>query len=118
MNIIIAAADHARLIAAMELALASAALGKAPRLFLQGDAARLIALPLAAPSDALRRGAGLPDLVTIWEEVVATEVPIIACQSALLLAGLTMADIPPEAQSGGLISFLTGGAPDHPMVVY
>lgn len=118
MNIIIASADHARLIAAMEMALASAALGKTPRLFLQGEAAGLMALPLAAPSDDARRAAGLPDLATIWEEVAAMEVPVIACQSGLLLAGLTMANLPSEAQAGGLISFLTSGPDDNPTLVY
>ena len=118
MNIIIASACPARLIAALELALATAALGRQPRLFLQAEAAGLIALPLTAPSDAARRSAGLPDLAAIWEEATAMAVPVIACQSGLALAGLTMADIPPEAQSGGLISFLTGAPADTPLLAY
>lgn len=118
MNIIIASRDPVRLIAALEFALAHVALGKAPRVFLQGEAAGLIALPLTSPADAARRAAGLPDLALIWEEAAAMEVPLIACQSGLALCGLTIDHIPPEAQSGGLISFITASAPDAPTVVY
>lgn len=118
MNIIVASKDSARLIAALELALTSAALGQSPRLFLQGEAAGLILLPLRAPQDAAREAAGLPSLALILAETAAMEVPIIVCQSGLLLSGHSPDDIWPDAQMGGLISFLTGVTAGTSPIVY
>jgi predicted peroxiredoxin len=118
MNIIIASADTGRLIAALELALTSAALGKAPRLFLQGEAAALIALPLHAPQDAMRMPLGLPTLADILDELSAADIPMTVCQTGLLIAGLGPDAIWPHAQMGGLVSFLAGAGSGQNPVIY
>lgn len=118
MNIILASIDSGKLIAALELALAAAALGQSPRLFLQGEAASLIAMPLTADQDRQREAAGMPSLALILEEAAQMDVPIIACQTGLLMAGLTAEHIWPKAQMGGLISFLAGHTSQHHPVVY
>lgn len=102
--------------AALELALVSAALGKAPRVFLQGEAAGLIALPVQGAADAARVAAGLPDLAAMLEEAAAMGILVTACQTGLLMAGRSAADIWPLAQIGGLVSFLSGQ--DGTPVVY
>lgn len=118
MNIIIASVDTGRLIAALELALTSAALGKAPRLFLQGDAAALIALPLAAAQDDVRRTVGLPTLAEILDEIEAAHIPMTICQSGLLIAGLRPDALWPYANMGGLVSFLAGPGSGQNPVIY
>jgi predicted peroxiredoxin len=116
MKIIVASLDTAKLIAALELALSFSALGKSPEIFLQGEAAALIALPLCSDQDEKRRAHGLPDLAQILEEAAAMDVPIMACQSGLLLAGMSADTIWPQASLGGLIRFLSGN--DQPPIIY
>lgn len=108
MRIIVASAERLKLISALELALAGSALGRDVRLFLQGEAAALLALPLAHPSDEARVAVGLPDLATMLEEAAAMEVEIIACQTGLMLAGVAPDAIWQGAEMGGLIRFLSG----------
>lgn len=117
MNIIIASPVSGRFIAALELALTSAALGKAPRLFLQGEAAALVALPLSAACDERRSAVGMPTLAQILEDVADADISLTVCQSGLLIAGLTPDGLSPHAQIGGLISFLAGpGSGQNPVV--
>jgi predicted peroxiredoxin len=118
MNIIIASTDTRRFIAALELALTSAALGKAPRLFLQGEAAALVALPLTAACDERRCAVGMPTLAQILEDVTEAGISLTVCQSGLLMAGLTPDQLWPDAQIGGLISFLAGPGSGQNPVIY
>lgn len=118
MNIIIASADEGRFIAALEFALTSSALGKMPRIFLQGEAACLLALPLTAAPDAKRRAVGLPSLAEILEDVAEAEISLTICQSGMLIAGLTPDALWPRAQMGGLVSFLAGPGSGQNPVIY
>jgi len=118
LTIIVAAADGARLYAAIEAAMAAAALGHGARLFLQGEAAALLRLPIGFAGDAARRGAGLPDLAQMIEEAAAMDVELIACQSGLALTGLTADAMAPQARAGGLVGLFADIGPDDRLLVY
>ncbi|WP_260583931.1 DsrE family protein [Sphingopyxis sp. PET50] len=118
LSIIVAGADGRRLYAALETAMASAALGRPTRIFLQGEAVALLRAPVSFAGDAARRAAGQPDLAGMVEEAIAMEVGLFACQSGMALAGLTTEEMAPQARAAGLVSFLGGlGAGDR-LVVY
>src|SRR3546814_12516442 len=59
LTIIVAAADGARLYAALETAMAAVALGHPARLFLQGEAAGLLRVPIGCAGDADRKSTRL-----------------------------------------------------------
>lgn len=118
LNIILAAADPARLYAALETALASAALGHGARLFLQGEAAALLRAPVRFDGDAARRATGQLDLAGMISEATAMEVDLFVCQSGLALAGVTADTLVPEARGAGLVSFLAAIGPDERLITY
>ena len=118
LNIIVAAADSARLYAALEAAMAAAALGQSVRLFLQGEAAALLKLPIAHYGDAARRAAGQPDLAGLVAEAAAMEIDLFVCQSGMALAGVTANELSPQARAAGLVGFLAGVGADDRLISY
>ncbi|MDZ3830612.1 MAG: DsrE family protein [Sphingopyxis sp.] len=118
LNIIVAAPDGARFYAALECAMAWSALGRTARLFLQGEAAALLQAPVGFPGDRARTAAGQPDLAALVAEAAAMDVRIMVCQSGLALAGVTADRLAPEAEVGGLLSFLAATAPDDHLLTY
>lgn len=118
LSIIVAADDARCLYAALETAMASAALGRPARLFLQGDAAALLRAPVRFAGDAPRRAAGQPTLAQMVEEAAAMDVALIVCQSGLALTGTAAGELVSQAQAGGLVSFLAGLGPEDSLVVY
>ena len=111
LNLVILSDDAERLRGALMLAMAHRALGGQARLFLQLDAVRLLAPHLAAPRDAGHATVGLPTLSSLLEEALESGVSIIACQSGLALAGLSIADLDPRIEAGGPINFLRSISP-------
>ena len=109
-DLLLASTDSGKFIAALEFAMAQMALGKKARLFLQGEAAVLLQLPLSAPQDTARTAAGFPDLAGLLAEAADMGLSLIVCQSGLLIAGLTPDAIWPQAEISGLISFLASGS--------
>ncbi|MBL0769315.1 DsrE family protein [Sphingopyxis sp. XHP0097] len=118
LTIIVASADSARLYAALEAAMAWAALGRRARIFAQGEAVALLRAPLAFDGDAARRAAGQLDLAAMLDEAAAMEVELVVCQSGMALAGLTAPDLPPQVKAGGLVSLFAGITPDERLIVY
>ena len=118
LSVIVAASDGARFYAALETAVAAAALGRPARLVLQGPATALLRTPIAFDGDAARRAAGQPDLAALIAEAAAMDVHLIACQSGMALAGMTASEMAPEARAGGLVSFLAGLGDEDRLVVY
>ena len=59
LNIIVAAAEGRRFCAALETAIAAAALGQHTRLFVQGDAAAMLRAPAGFAGDGARHAVGL-----------------------------------------------------------
>jgi len=106
LNIIVALAEGGRLYAALETAMAAAALGARARIFLQGEAAALLRPPIGFAGDAARLAAGQPDLAAMIEEAAITGVGLFACQSGMALAALTAPEMPPHVRTAGLVSFL------------
>ena len=118
LNIIVAAGDGTRFYAALEMAMAAAALGKSVRLFLQGEAAALLRAPVAHDGDAARRAAGQPGLAELVAEAAAMEIALFVCQSGMALTGVAASDLAPQARPSGLVSFLVGAEADDRLVVY
>lgn len=118
LNIIVAAADGQRFYAALETAIAAAALGHPARIFLQGDAAALLRTPVTFAGDGARRAVGQPDLAAIIAEATAMDVRLIVCQSGMALAGMTASELVPQVRAGGLVSFLAEAGPDDQLLTY
>lgn len=118
LSLIVASPDGGRLYAALETAMAAAALGWRARLFVQGEAVALLRRPMTFAGDPARRAAGQPDLMQMIEEAAAMAVELVACQSGLALAGLTAAHIVPEARMGGLVGFLAAMDDEERLVAY
>lgn len=118
MNIIIASADGRRLYSALEAAMAWAALGKAVRMFFQGEAAALLRAPIAHSGDAARRAAGQPDLAWLVNETSEMGVELFVCQTGLALVGMTMSDADAIVRATGLIGFLASVPPGAATIVY
>jgi predicted peroxiredoxin len=118
LGIIVAAADGQRLYAALEAAMAAAALGRSVRVFLQGEAVALLRSPVGFAGDAARRAAGQPDLAGMIAEAGAMEITLLACQSGMALAGVTVAELAPQIRAGGLVSFLADVGAEDRLLVY
>lgn len=118
LSIIVAAADGPRFYAAIETAIAAAALGQPARIFLQGEAAVLLRVPVTFAGDAAREVAGQPGLAAIIAEAAAMDVRLTVCQSGMALVGMAASELVPQVRSGGLVSFLAEMGPEDRLVVY
>ncbi len=111
LNILLVRDDAENLRAALMLAMTQRALDGEARIFLQMEAVRLIAPPLAAQRDEEHRRAGFPTLAALADEALADGVAIIACQSGLALYAMKAADLDPRIETGGLLSFMAAIGP-------
>lgn len=118
LNIIVAAAESRRLYSALETAVASAALARPARIFMQGEAVALLRDPVSFTGDAARQAAGLPDLAWLIEEAIAMEVEIFVCQSGMALVGVAANELVPHVKAAGLISFMAGIEPNDRLIAY
>lgn len=113
-TIIIATADPARFRAALTLALATSALGKRARVYCHEQAVTLLAREAQAADDgAGLAAAGLPDRRALLAMAQEAGVALIACQTGLAMAGLTLGDLCAGAQAGGMIGLLADGPEDQ-----
>ena len=117
-KMIVATRDGARLYAAMEAAIAMQALGRQVTIFFQGEAVAALTSPIAHAGDAARVAAGQPDLAWMVQEATEMEIALIVCQSGMAMQGLTVMELAPLVQVGGLIGFLAKGDPTDPLIVY
>lgn len=106
LRIVVATADAERLRGALMLASAQTALGGEASIFLQLDAAGLLRQPIIAPQDEAHGVAGLPTLALLLEEALALGVSVLACQSGLALAHLSVDALPQGVAASGPLSFL------------
>ncbi|HEY0594748.1 DsrE family protein [Sphingopyxis sp.] len=118
LNIIVAVAEGRRLYAAIEAAMAAAALGRTVRVFVQGEAAALLRDPLSFAGDEARRAAGQPDLAWLVEEAIAMEVELFVCQSGMALVGIAASELVPHVRAAGLVSFMANIGPEDRLIVY
>lgn len=117
LTIIVSGTDPARFRAGLEAAAAWAALDRPARLFLQGEAVRVLRQPVEAPADAEHRASGLPTLAELLEEAQALGVSLIACQTGGGLAGVTINDLDEGVEAGGLVSLLADAAEDQLVII-
>ena len=110
--VIVAGKDPDRFHAALSLAAANAALGRRSRMFLQGEAAALLAAPASA-GDPERARHGVPTVADLLAESIAIGVEIIVCQSGLALAGISAEELPSEVTTGGLVQLLSSRGDDE-----
>jgi predicted peroxiredoxin len=113
LTIIIVTADPARLHGALSIAAAQVALGRAARLFFQGDSVALLRPPIDAPDDDRFAASGLPRLGELLEEALSMGVECDVCQSGLALASLSAEALPSGVTTGGLIGLLADAADDQ-----
>ncbi len=115
LTIIVATADPARFRAALTLATARAALGGAVRLYChESSVALLVAVARADDEDgSALAAAGLPDRQALLAIAQDAGVVLIACQTGLAIAGLSLDELVPGAQAGGMIGLLADGADDR-----
>jgi len=107
LTIIVAEVSAARFRTALNLALATAALGGMVRVFLDGEAVAIARGPGRRERDDAYVDAGLPTLATLLTEALDAGVRLILCQSGLALTGATPADFDVRAEFGGMVSLLT-----------
>ena len=88
------------------MALAQAALGGGARVFLNGEAVRIIREPIAGWEDASYADAGLPTLPTLYEEALKAGVKIIVCQSGMQMTTASASDYDERVEYGGMVSLL------------
>jgi len=112
LTIIVATADPDRFHAALEVAAASAALGERSRIFLQGEAARLLR-DARSPADAERTRHGVPTTTQLLDEARALGAEIIVCQSGLALCGLSADALPEGVTTAGLVQILSTRGEDR-----
>ena len=108
LSIVVAGSDPARLHAALAVASAWAALERPARIFLQAEAAGLL-----ARLDEHEGGLGQPDLRELLTESLALGVSVTACQTGLALCGLSAAHLPQGVETGGLVGFLAERGDDQ-----
>lgn len=106
LTIIVVSPDADRFHAVMTVAAANAALDARTRIFLQGEAAALIA-QARSPADEERSRCGLPTTEQIVTEAEALGAEIIICQSGLTLCGLSAEQLPESVTTSGLIQILS-----------
>lgn len=110
--LLVVSANPARLRAALTLARAEVALGGSAQVFLQGEAASLLRLPIADPQDEAWRAAGEPMLVDLLDSALRDGVAVKLCQSGLAMAGMTAADLDSRITLTGPIALLADAGPD------
>jgi predicted peroxiredoxin len=112
LTIIVAGADRERFHAALSLAAANAALGERTRLFLQGEAVRLLA-PAAHATDEHYHAHGIPSCEELLQEALALGTEIKVCQSGLAMAGMSAEALPTGIMAGGLVELLAKRGEDQ-----
>jgi predicted peroxiredoxin len=117
-SIIVASNDGGRFYAALETAITASALGRSARVFLQGEAAELLRVPVSFAGDGAREAAGQPGLAGLLAEAAAMDVDLFVCQSGMLLVGMTASELVPQVRAGGLVGFLADAAPDDQLLSY
>lgn len=109
--ILLVSDDKPRLRAALMLAHAEIALGGAAHIFLQGEAAAMLRLPINAPQDADSRKTGEPALATLLDEALKDGLTLSLCQTGLAKAEIDADTLDPRIMLSGPIAFLAAAGP-------
>ncbi|MFM9828808.1 MAG: DsrE family protein [Sphingomonas sp.] len=118
LTVILVSTEPAKARAALTIALGAAAIGQRSRVFAHERAVALLtADPQADPADAELARSGLPNLPSLLAMTAEAGVELWACQTGLAITGLTIADMAPATQAGGLIALMTTLGDDRLLTV-
>lgn len=117
LTIIVADISSERFRAALNLALATVALGGSARVFLDGEAVAILRQPIAGWEDDRYEEAGLPALPALCAEALDAGVRLILCQSGMAMTGAEPRDYDARVQYGGMVSLLADLGEDRLVVV-
>jgi predicted peroxiredoxin len=106
LTIVIASASRERFRTALNMALATAALGGRARVFLDGIAVAILRKPIVDTDDGSYEAAGLPTLAALCDEAIDAGVGLILCQSGLALIGKEAGDYDSRVEYAGMVSIL------------
>ncbi|NIJ08223.1 putative peroxiredoxin [Sphingomonas vulcanisoli] len=106
LTIIVATAEETRLRSALGLALSYQAIGGEVTLFLDTAAVAILRPPIIGADDAHWLANGLPILAALIDEALDAGVKAIVCQAGLASAQLTMGDLDPRIEAGGMVGLL------------
>ena len=107
MTIIVAAADRERFRAALTLATAQAALGGDVTLYChEASVAMLRDAPRSDDASDALKTIGLPDRSALISLARESGVRMIACQTGMAAHGLTLDDLAPGVEGGGMVAIL------------
>lgn len=117
LTILLVADDATRARAALSLALATAALGRPVLLYAHERAVALLAAQLRTDDDQTAlAAAGLPDRLALLDMAHESGVVLVACQTGLVLTGLSINDLAQGVEAGGLMSVLAEAPSQTPVV--
>ncbi len=107
LTIMLVAEDATRARAALSLALAAAALGRAVQIYAHERAVALLAHhPRPDDDSTMLSAAGLPDRCALLAMARENGIAITACQTGLAMTGLSISDLAAEVEAGGLVSVI------------
>ena len=106
LTIVVADVSSERFRSALNLALATTALGGTARLFLDGEAVSILRQPIEGWEDESYEAAGLPTLPALVAEALDAGVRLILCQSGMAMTGAQPRDYDAHVEFGGMISLL------------
>ena len=106
LTIVVADVSSERFRSALNLALATRALGGRARIFLDGEAVSIVRRPIAGWEDDAYEDAGLPTLPALCAEALDAGVRLILCQSGLAMTGAEPRDFDPRVEFGGMVGLL------------
>lgn len=108
LTILVAAPDQARFRAALTLALTHAALGGRARVYVHETAVPLLGrLPRADDTSDRLAANGLPDRLDLIAIALEADIAIIACQTGMAIAELSIDDLVDGVEAGGLMAMMT-----------
>ncbi|MBV7257345.1 DsrE family protein [Pacificimonas sp. WHA3] len=113
LSLLVAEGTQPRLHAALSLAVASAALGRAVAIFFQGSAVAALEAGRVWPADAAHRAAGSPTIADLFANAREMEIGIGACETGIHLANLSADRLIPGVETTGLIAFLAAHGDDE-----
>ena len=106
LTIVVADVSSERFRCALNLALATAALGGGARLFLDGEAVSILRQPIVGWEDESYAAAGLPTLPALCGEALDAGVRLILCQSGMAMAGAEPRDYDGRVEFSGMVSLI------------
>ena len=117
LTIVVADVSSERFRTALNMALATAALGGRARMFLDGEAVSILREPIVGWEDEAYEEAGLPTLPALYSEALDAGVRVILCQSGLAMTGAEPRDYDARTEYGGMVSLLAELGDDRLVVV-